>query len=80
MYWNSRLSTEHGRLVDTFNPIDIVADGFAGVGPFAIPAAKKGCAVIANDLNPASADSLRGNIPLNKVCSAVFQKSELKRH
>lgn len=68
VYWNSRLSTEHGRLVDTFNPIDIVADGFAGVGPFAIPAAKKGCAVLANDLNPASADSLRGNIPLNKVC------------
>lgn len=67
VYWNSRLSSEHARLVQSFKPTDVVADGFAGVGPFAIPAAKKGCAVLASDLNPDSASSLEGNIKLNKV-------------
>ena len=67
MYWNSRLHTEHERLVQTFKPQDIVADVFAGVGPFAIPAAKKGCAVFANDLNPDSAKYLTINVGNNKV-------------
>ena len=70
VYWNSRLEGEHGQLVSSFKPTDVICDGFAGVGPFAIPAAKKGCAVYANDLNPASADSLRENVKLNKVRSS----------
>ena len=41
---------------------------FAGVGPFALPAAKKGCAVLANDLNPSSYKYLKINITENKVC------------
>lgn len=71
VYWNSRLQMEHTRLVDSFEAQDVIADGFAGVGPFAIPAAaKKGClGVLANDLNPASAESLRDNVQLNKVSS-----------
>ena len=68
VYWNSRLHTEHGRLVDLFKPEDVVADVFAGVGPFAIPAAKKGCGVFANDLNPNSYEYLEKNIVGNKVC------------
>jgi tRNA (guanine37-N1)-methyltransferase len=39
----------------------------AGVGPFSIPAAKKGCRVYANDLNPASFEWLCENVKLNKV-------------
>lgn len=42
-------------------------DVFAGVGPFAIPAAKKGCRVVANDLNPESCKWLRQNVQINKV-------------
>lgn len=68
VYWNSRLHTEHDRLVQMFKPEDVVADVFAGVGPFALPAAKKGCAVLANDLNPESAHWLTKNIITNHVC------------
>ncbi|OAX44928.1 hypothetical protein K503DRAFT_788599 [Rhizopogon vinicolor AM-OR11-026] len=67
VYWNSRLHTEHDRLVQLFQPTDVIADVFAGVGPFAIPAAKRGCAVFANDLNPESARYLTKNIVDNKV-------------
>jgi tRNA (guanine37-N1)-methyltransferase len=67
VYWNSRLHTEHDRLVKLFKPEDLIADVFAGVGPFAIPAAKKGCAILANDLNPNSAKYLQRNADDNKV-------------
>ena len=50
-----------------FEQGEVVADVFAGVGPFAIPAAKKGCAVFANDLNPESAKYLKLNITKNQV-------------
>lgn len=67
VYWNSRLHTEHERLITKFDKGDLVADVFAGVGPFAIPAAKKGCAVLANDLNPSSHKYLTLNIAENRV-------------
>ena len=67
VYWNSRLHTEHDRLVQLFSPDDVIADVFAGVGPFALPAAKKGCGVLANDLNPESYKWLLRNIESNKV-------------
>ena len=68
VYWNSRLQTEHKRLVDSFNPGEVVCDVMAGVGPFAVPAGKKGVFVWANDLNPASYASLQDAITRNKVC------------
>lgn len=67
MYWNSRLGTEHDRIVQMFKPDAVVADVFAGVGPFALPAGKKGCAVLANDLNPESYKYLVQNIKNNNV-------------
>ena len=69
VYWNSRLHSEHERLVKLFEPSDVVADVFAGVGPFAIPAAKKGCAVFGNDLNPNSAMYMQSNAIDNRVCT-----------
>jgi len=47
---------------------------FAGIGPFAIPAAKKGCFVYANDLNPASFNYLIENAKSNKVYYFHFLK------
>lgn len=67
VYWNSRLNTEHKRLVDLFRPGELVADVMAGVGPFAVPAGKKGVFVWANDLNPDSYESLKDAIVRNKV-------------
>ncbi|XP_044292341.1 tRNA (guanine(37)-N1)-methyltransferase isoform X2 [Varanus komodoensis] len=71
VYWNPRLSTEHTRIVDFLKPGDLLFDVFAGVGPFAIPAAKKNCVVFANDLNPESYKWLQHNCKLNKVDKKV---------
>ncbi len=64
-------ATEHQRLVGLVKPGDVLFDVFAGIGPFAIPAAKKGCTVLANDLNPESYRWLQYNIDLNKVTEQV---------
>lgn len=72
VYWNSRLHTEHERVVSQFfQPGQVLCDVFAGVGPFAIPAAKKDVIVLANDLNPESFKYLKENIELNKVSPLV---------
>ncbi|XP_069807341.1 tRNA (guanine(37)-N1)-methyltransferase isoform X2 [Dendropsophus ebraccatus] len=71
VYWNSRLGTEHDRITGFLKSGDVVFDVFAGVGPFAIPAAKKNCIVFANDLNPESYKWLIHNCKLNKVDKRV---------
>ena len=67
VYWNSRLNTEHRRIVDLFKEGEAVCDVMAGVGPFAVPAGKKEVFVWANDLNPDCYVSLRDAIVRNKV-------------
>ena len=67
VYWNSRLEAEHARLVDTLAPGTVIADMTAGVGPFAVPSALKGCTVFANDLNPRCVHYLNQNLLRNKV-------------
>ncbi|KAL8942760.1 MAG: hypothetical protein Q9211_001261 [Gyalolechia sp. 1 TL-2023] len=71
VYWNTRLSTEHSRLVAKFKPGEAVCDVMAGVGPFALPAAKKRVWVWSNDLNPESHNSLVENSKRNKVTDFV---------
>ena len=67
VYWNSRLQGEHARLLQKLSPEDVLCDMFAGVGPFAVPAAKKGLTVYGNDLNPDSYKAMLANAKLNKV-------------
>lgn len=72
VYWNSRLHSEHERLVELLRRNDVVLDVFAGVGPFAVPAARnKHCTVHANDLNPHSFKYLKENARKNHVSNAV---------
>jgi tRNA (guanine37-N1)-methyltransferase len=74
VYWNSRLQTEHDRIVSKIlsqgktRPA-VVADMFAGVGPFSIPLAHRRATVYANDLNPSSYNYLVANAKLNKIPS-----------
>eukprot|EP00835_Amoeboradix_gromovi_P005133 NODE_455_length_8260_cov_0.408406.p2 type:complete len:409 gc:universal NODE_455_length_8260_cov_0.408406:1521-295(-) len=71
VYWNSRLQMEHMRLCKLFKPSEFVADVFAGIGPFAVPTAKK-CVVFANDLNPDSHYYLQHNSKSNKVTNRLY--------
>jgi tRNA (guanine37-N1)-methyltransferase len=71
VYWNSRLQAEHRRLVSLLRPESTVCDMFCGVGPFALPAAKRDCTVYANDLNPESVHWLNINTCRNKLESRV---------
>ena len=73
VYWNTRLNTEHRRLVDIFQPGEAVCDVMAGVGPFSVPAGKKKCWVLANDLNPHSFNSLKAAIQTNDASQTLKQ-------
>ncbi|KAL5611524.1 hypothetical protein BROUX41_000883 [Berkeleyomyces rouxiae] len=67
VYWNSKLETEHTRLINMFQPGEVVADVMAGIGPFAVPAGKKGVFVWANDFNPESHKYMELAVKKNKV-------------
>ena len=73
VYWNSRLETEHKRLVDVeFKRGEVIVDAMAGVGPFVVPAVKtKGCRVYASDLNPDCFEMMQKNVKLNKIEDSV---------
>ncbi|KAJ7298700.1 hypothetical protein O6H91_Y479400 [Diphasiastrum complanatum] len=80
VYWNSRLEHEHNRLISQFKKGQVVIDMFAGIGPFAILAARRGCIVYANDLNPDSVKYLEINAKINKVASGIFPHNMDARH
>ncbi|KAF3906091.1 hypothetical protein ABW21_db0208413 [Orbilia brochopaga] len=73
VYWNSRLENEHDRIAAICQPGEAVCDVMAGVGPFAIPAAKHHRALVwANDLNKHSFDSMVENVKINRVTNLVY--------
>jgi len=72
VYYNPRLSTEHDELSTKVQKNEVVVDGFAGVGPFALRVAKnRGGRVMASDLNPAAVEALATNVRLNKLADRV---------
>ena len=66
-YFSPRLSTERSRVVKKMERGDFVIDMFAGIGPFSILAAKKGCRVLSLDNNTHAIRYLRENKSLNRV-------------
>ena len=71
VYFSPRLATERHRVVEQIEPDEQVLDMFAGVGPFAIPAASRGASVVAVDLNETAVDYCRENARRNGVADAV---------
>ena len=72
-FFSPRLSTEHNRVASTVKTGETVVDMFAGVGPFAIPIAKKhkNVRVYAVDVNPDAVSLLKRNIAVNRVENQV---------
>jgi len=71
VYFSPRLATERHRVVEQVREGEHVFDMFAGVGPFAIPAAKRGAACVGVDLNPSAIGYLRENARRNGVADRV---------
>ena len=71
VYFSPRLATERHRVVQQVGSDDRVLDMFAGVGPFAIPAAGRDADVVAVDLNETAIDYCRENARRNGVADAV---------
>ena len=67
VYFSPRLSTERNRVAGLVNDSEIVLDMFCGVGPFAIPVAKRAMYVVAVDKNPYAVEYLKKNMELNHV-------------
>jgi tRNA (guanine37-N1)-methyltransferase len=73
-YFSPRLSHEHKRVSELVQKEEIVADLFAGIGPFSILIAKtqKTSKVYSIDINPDAIELLKRNIRLNRLESRVF--------
>ena len=66
-FFSPRLAYERRRVTGQVEPGERVYVPFAGVGPFAIPAAARGAMVDAVELNPGAFTFLQENIALNHV-------------
>ncbi|ERH00617.1 MAG: putative methyltransferase [Halonotius sp. J07HN6] len=71
VYFSPRLATERHRVVEQIDSGEQVVDMFAGVGPFAIPAASRGADVVAVDLNETAVEYCRENARRNGVAESV---------
>ena len=82
-FWSCSASSLPGdtfRLADLFCPGEVVVDLMAGIGPFAIPAARRRVTVHANDLNPQCAHYLRINVRANKVSRTAWMRYGAAAH
>jgi tRNA (guanine37-N1)-methyltransferase len=71
VYFSPRLATERHRVIEQIQPGEQLLDMFAGVGPFAIPAATQGAEVVAVDLNDTAVEYLRENARRNGVSESI---------
>jgi len=71
MYFSPRLATERHRVVEQVEAGEHVFDMFAGVGPFVIPAARRGATAVGVDINETAIEYLRANAERNDVSDSV---------
>jgi tRNA (guanine37-N1)-methyltransferase len=71
VYFSPRLATERHRVVAQVAADEQVFDMFAGVGPFVVPAAKRGADVVGADINESAIEYLRANAERNGVADRV---------
>ena len=67
VFFNPRLASERKRVTDQVSAGERVLVPFCGVGPYVIPAAARGAAVVALDQNPEACRWLEENVLLNGV-------------
>jgi tRNA (guanine37-N1)-methyltransferase len=71
VYFSPRLATERHRVAEQVSAGEHAFDMFAGVGPFAVPFAKRGAEVTAVDLNDVAVEYLRENADRNGVAGRI---------
>jgi tRNA (guanine37-N1)-methyltransferase len=71
VYFSPRLATERHRVVEQVAEGERVFDMFAGVGPFVVPAAKRGATAVGVDINADAIAYLRENAQRNDVTERV---------
>ena len=67
VFFSPRMGNERLRVMNEIKHNEKILDMFCGVGPFAIPAAKKCKAVTAIDINKTAITLLEKNMKINKV-------------
>lgn len=80
VFFSGKLASERERIAELIKPGETVLVPFAGVGPYAIPAAARGAEVLAVEINPVACRLLRQNRDLNKIGSnlAIIRADALK--
>jgi len=71
VYFSPRLATERHRVIEQVEPDERVFDMFAGVGPFVVPAAKRGATAVGTDINEDAIAYLDENAERNGVADRV---------
>jgi tRNA (guanine37-N1)-methyltransferase len=73
VFFSPRLAAERARIAALVRPGERLLDAFAGVGPFAISAARAGAQAVAVDGNPAAERWVRRNCEFNSISSGSFE-------
>ena len=70
-YFSPRLGYERLRVIEQVKKNEIVYDLFAGIGPFAIPIAKRAKKVVAIDINKNACKFLEENVRISRVSDKI---------
>ena len=79
VFFSPRMANERLRVIKEVKAKEKVLDMFCGVGPFAIPIAKKAARVTAIDINKHAISLLEKNIALNKISNIEYYCGDSKK-